>query len=120
MDIFKNRPPDGLDFHVGITVTKGITRGVGDELESLKGKEWIHGANSLSQLFSGGDGIELLLRTLLGGGFNLPIQKTANPCDHLGGSIAIYGKRTGAGQGGDGVMAKGADAEDAKKNGAHA
>ena len=39
MDIFKNRPADCVDFHVGIMVTKGITRGVGDELKSLKGKE---------------------------------------------------------------------------------
>ena len=46
---------------MGITVTKGIARGIGNELELLGAQNWIYGANGVSELFSGGGWVELLL-----------------------------------------------------------
>ena len=120
MNIFENRPTNGMDFHVGITVTKGIARGIGNELELLGAQNWIYGANGVSELFSGGGLVELLLGAFLGGGCNLSVQKTADSGDHFDRAIPLSCEWTSAGKGGVGGVVMGAEAEDGKKNGAHA
>ena len=120
MNIFENWPTDGMDFHHGITVAKGIARGIGNELEPLDAQEWIHGANGVTELFSGGGWIELLLGAFLGGGCNLSVQESTDSSDHLGRAVTLSCEWASTGKGGDGGVVKGAEAKDAKKNGAHA
>ena len=120
MNVFKNRPTNGMDFHVVITVTKGIARGIGNELEPLDMQKRIYGANGESELFSGVGWVELLLGAFLGGGCNLSVQETADSGDHLGRAVTLCREWASAGKGGDGGVVKGAEANDAKKNRAHA
>jgi len=98
-----------MDFHVVITVTKGIARGIGNELEPLDMQKMIYGANGVSELFSGGGWVELLLGAFLGGGCNLSVQKTTDSGDHLGRAIPLSCEWASAGKGGVGRVVKGAE-----------